>query len=179
MTYLKNLWFILPLVFLTSCLSVRYVYDHPEDLQKRTYRTYTLEEHCLEVDMQISPINQQRLENAININLRDMGMVPSAEGDLLIRYFVKNETKFYGQGCNDEYDKWQGGQMCVERISSYQLGTLVIDVIDQEQNLAIWHGAAIGPTYYEMGNADVQLSKIVSQLFKKFEDLVEVKIMAD
>ena len=179
MNILKKSLFVLPIIFLTSCLSVRYVYDHPEDLQKSTYRTYELEEHCLEVDMQISPINQQRIENAININLRDLGMVRSDNAELQVRYFVNHETKFYGQGCDDEYDKWEGGQLCVERISSYQLGTLVIDVIDQKQNLAIWHGAAIGPTYYDMGNADVQISKIVNQLFKNFEDQVEVKIMAD
>ncbi len=160
--------FVLTLVF-SSCLSVSYLIDVPQDEVISQYKTFELEAHCLNQQIGVSADNQIRIENAIFLNLRDLGMAHNAGGDYLVRYFVKNELKELVEGCEDYYDRWEGGVYCVERIHTYTEGTLVIDIIDRKKQKVVWHGAATGPVYDKLRNPGPIIEKVVDHMLGDFK----------
>ncbi len=165
----KGMMVLIVISFLSSCMSVRYIYDSPDE-SIMAESSYRLEEHCLDYNMDVTMINQQRIENAIHQQLQQMNMRRDDEATQVIKYFVKNEVRYFSEGCDDYYDQINGGPMCVERISSYEEGTLVIDVIDEAKDQVLWHGAAMGPTYDDrLSNPDKHIKKIVGELLSDFQ----------
>jgi hypothetical protein len=170
MKKLEISWIVFSFELLTGCMSVRYVVDRQDVGRHEAYQTYSIEEHCLDITIGVNPINQQRIQNAIEVNLRKYGLQPDKNAsDLLVKYFIKNKTIYYNSGCDDYYDTVNGGRQCVERISSYEEGSLIVDVIDQMAQKVIWHGAAVGPTYDKMKDPQKKIDKIVGELLEDFE----------
>jgi hypothetical protein len=174
MRKLEITWIVFSFALLTGCMSVRYVVDRQDVGRHDTYQTYRIEEHCLDIPIVVNPINLQRIQNAIEVNLRKYGLISEkAEADLLVKYFVKNKTIYYNSGCDDYYDNVEGGQQCVERISSYEEGSLIVDVIDVVAQKVIWHGAAVGPTYDEMKDPQKKINKIVGELLQDLDTFLK------
>lgn len=170
MSKLELTWIVFSFTLLTGCMSVRYVVDRQDVGRHDSYKTYRIEEHCLDIPIGVNPINQQRIQNAIEVNLRNYGLLSEkGDADLLVKYYVKNKTIYYNSGCDDYYENVKGGQQCVERISSYEEGSLIVDVIDQLAQKVIWHGAAVGPTYDEMKDPQKKIDKIVGELLQDLE----------
>lgn len=173
----KHAFYLIVIGFLSlnACMTVSYVMDRQEDTVIGKYSNYFLEVHCLDDPIGVNPINQIRIANAINKNLTEFGLTRGdQQSDLLVKYFVKNESKQYAEGCSDYYDQIRGGLQCVERIRTYEEGTMIIDIIDQNIHEVIWHGAAIGPSYRNMNNPESKIEKIVKELLHDFESVLEI-----
>ncbi len=158
---IRYLFLLAILVSLNSCAGVYYISDHKQDIEKKTYSSYMTEDHC---DDAINPIMQQRIKNAVDIKMRSMGYKYSERGDLLVQYFVKNTTKEYLQKCENDYDRWAGGETCREMVITYEEGSIIIDMIDTDNNTIIWHGAARGPSFNAMRKPDKDINQMVSKL---------------
>jgi len=151
---------------ITSCASVYYISDHLSTAEKKEFKTYTTEDHC---DQEISKLQAQRIKNAIDITMRDLGYQRAENGDLLVQYFVKNTTKQFVEECEDDYDRWTGGETCREMVITYEEGSIIIDMIDTDINTIIWHGAARGPSFKAMSKPDQEINRMVSKLLNYFQ----------
>ena len=164
---------VLSVLFISSCASVTHWTDFEEGRSFNDYRTYKIDEQCSDYNPGINPIQQQRIKNAIELELRSMGYEKAEAADLNIKFFVKNETKYFYEECLPEYDEFTGGQRCIERVHTYEEGTLVIDFIDISDNLAVWHGGASGEPWERMNNASQKITKMVRAIIGDYKKLVE------
>lgn len=164
----KNYCLIAMVVFLFSCQTTRYWTDSNEDADFGMFQTYLIDDECSEYNPGINPILQQRIKNAIEIELRDLGYQRSSDPDLSIKYLIKNETNYFYENCLPEYDDIVGGSQCVERVYTYEEGTLVIDFIDVKNNLAIWHGGASGESWDRVRNTAAVVDKMVKKIIGEY-----------
>ena len=175
----KVLWgLFLAFLMSTSCSKVTYWSDHTAEIDFGDYQTYMIDEQCSDYNPGINPIHQQRIKNAIEIAFRDMGYIRSKDADINVKFFVKNETKYFYDNCIPEYENIEGGGQCIDKVYTYEEGTLVIDLIDIRKNKAIWHGGARGESWDNLDNADQKISEMVRVIMKEYETLVNSEAYA-
>ena len=162
---------VFTLLLLNSCSSISYWSDLPGDIDYSDYQSYMIDDQCSDYDPGVNPINQQRIKNALELELRAMGFIRSDDPDLNVKFFIKNETKYFYENCANEYDDITGGNQCIERVYSYEEGTLIVDFIDLRNNLAVWHGGARGESWDTVKNPDATIKQMVKQLLKEFKSL--------
>ena len=173
----KNIYLfvILLAMILSSCSSVYTWSDQREGVDFYSYQTYMIDEQCSDYNPGINPINQQRIKNAIELELRDLGYMRAENADINVKFLVKNETKFFYENCLRDYSGYRGGEMCIEKVHTYEEGSLVIDLIDIRSNTAIWHGGASGKSWKKIENPQSAISKMVSSIFNQYRATASIK----
>ncbi|MFT4533482.1 MAG: hypothetical protein ACJA1A_003192 [Saprospiraceae bacterium] len=165
MNYLKYLLFSIFIIGMSSCSSTQYLTDSLGSVDASQFASYTLEDNCGD---DINPIMQIRIKNAIQKTLRVRNLTNNENANLLVKYFVKNTNKKYVQECRDDYLRWEGGRKCIDRVISYEEGSIVVDMIDTRTNTIIWHGAAYGPSWDRLSDPDKHINGTVSNLLDRF-----------
>ena len=167
-----SLLIIVTLLF--SCQSnLRHWVDYEASSEFNGYGSYSIDEQCSDYNPGVNPINQQRIKNAIEVELRSIGYAKSDDPDLMVKFFVKNETKFFYDQCLPDYDRFQGGKVCIDRVYEYEVGTLVIDLIDVRRNTAVWHGGGEGGSWEKMKNPDAKINTMVKTILSEYKKLVK------
>ena len=161
------------LILFASCSTISYWSDTPGNTDYSVYKSYQIDDQCSDYDPGVNPINQLRIKNAIELELRDMGYSRSENPDLNIKFFVKNETKYFYDNCVEEYDTFVGGNQCIEKVYTYEEGTLVIDFIDIRKNEAVWHAGARGSAWDRNDAPDETIKKMVKEMMKEYKTLVK------
>lgn len=168
---MKNIFFLFSVTFmLSSCSNIYYQSDFLVELDPYQYKTYYTEVQC---DDDVNPITAQRIRNAIDIEAREFGYEKNDNGDLLIKYLIKNTSRKFIEECTQEYGRFRGGEFCRERIVTYKEGSLIMDIINTDTNEIIWHGAAYGPSFDSWGNADKMVNEMVGKLFERYRNNVK------
>ncbi len=165
MKTMKKVLFFLVFFLLISCSPILYVSDHLNSFDPLQYTTYGMEENCGD---EINPIMAIRIKNALEKNLRQNGYENHENPDLLVKYFIKNITKKYVEECTNEYDRWHGGETCKARVISYEEGSIVIDIIDTNNNTIIWHGAVRGPSFENIKNPNSRINEMIDELLEYY-----------
>jgi hypothetical protein len=153
---------------MSSC-SLRIWNDFDENPDRGTYESFQMYLYDTDLELGVNPINKIRIENAVKLNLKEIGMSISEDPDLQVKYFVKIDQKEFIETCNNVYNDFEGGEYCIERVITYDEGTLVIDIIQAANQKIIWHGVAEGTPLNRMKNPDKKIKQIVSELIKKFQ----------
>jgi hypothetical protein len=168
--------FVLALA-LAACATPRVYTDHDPSAQFGTYHTYSWREKPDKVPALIS----QRIVDAVDAQLRAKGWTPVADGgDVAIAAHVAtrqeyNVDTFYndpfwgGWGWRGWGPRWGAGIGYERaRVSSYTVGTLVLDMFDAKTKQAIWSGVAEGtvPKDPQKLHADIQTA--VAKMFMEF-----------
>ncbi len=161
---MHRILFLFALCFLVSCSATKYYTDQLPDVNIPSFSTYQIESDC---DDSISPINNIRVENAINLYFKERGYSRSTDPDVIVQAFLKNEIRNVNNFCNP-YDRWGGGEYCNPMYLSYEEGTLIIDFIDVKKNEIFWHGAAVGETFRNAKNTNEKIPKIVNRLLSEY-----------
>lgn len=170
---------ILMVFLLLSCQNnLKHWVDYEPDTDFAMYSTYAIDEQCSDYNPGVNPIHQQRIKNAIEIELRDMGYKKSEDPDLVIKFFVKNETKFFYEQCLSFYDGYQGGRQCIQRAYDYEVGTLMIDLIDVRYNKAVWHGGGEGASWEKMKNPEKKIKQMVKAIMTDYKKLAKSEVYA-
>ena len=109
-----------------------------------------------------SPINDRRIHDAIDNQLRNNGFTSKAQPDFWITYFVKTKK---GLDIQDNrmgvLQRW--GNVNVSEVTE---GTLVVVFVDSKTRLEVWRGYASGTITPK--NLDKDVNKAVSKLIQKF-----------
>lgn len=157
--------FLLLTIGMFSCNTLYYQTDFLVELNPHEYKSYYTEVQC---DADVNPIVAQRIQNAIDKNARRLGYRPDDNGDLLVKYLIKNTSKRFVEECVREYQRFGGGEFCRERVVTYKEGSLIMDIIDAGSNEIVWHGAAYGPSFNDWKDVDKKVNEMVGTLFDRF-----------
>ena len=170
---------ILTLIALPSAAqSVHVDYDRNADFD--SYKTFAwgpTPETSIEG---ASPFMHSRIKNAIEYYLAKGGGVEDpTDPDLYVTYHVgtyedvrfSTTTYGYSYGPGWGWDPYWGGPMgnTVTTATTYERGTLVIDIWDAETNEIVWRGSASAVVPDDPQKADKLINKALKKMVKQFQ----------
>ena len=136
-------------------------------------------------DVEISdPLMEERLVQAIEYQM-SLGALRQVEEDpdVWVTYHTSskeqinvNTTSFgygYGPGWYGGYGGYYGGGMAgsTSQVTTYEVGTLVIDVWDVETKNMIWRGTATSTVYPKPEKMAKTIQKAITKLAKKWDNI--------
>jgi hypothetical protein len=116
----------------------------------------------------------QRIESAIEdvLTSRGYALAEQAPPDFLVAYHVAVETKLEARTLYSGYQTgvWIGPMWAETYLDEYQLGTLLIDVIDPARLEVIWRGRAQGRVepWRSPEQREARVREAVTKLLAKF-----------
>ncbi|MBT5289435.1 MAG: DUF4136 domain-containing protein [Flavobacterium sp.] len=163
-----KLLFLLCLVVLTSCSSVRVVSDYDTKVDFTSYKTFAFYKKGID-KASVSDLDKKRIMRAVEAELLAKGFSKSANPDILVSIFTKSREQVnvsdnnIGIGWGWGYNPWFYGRTNIN-INQYTEGTLFIDFIDKNTNELIWQG--IGSGAMKMSNIEKKEERINEFVYK-------------
>lgn len=167
---------------LTGCASgpdVRADYDKAADFGR--YRTYGFVAQAGTDTGEFRSLATQMLQKAASREMETRGYTPADNPDLVINFKGKLEEKtdiesvpapYYGPGWGYRgwygapYGGWGATQTYTRR---YNVGTLIIDIVDREQRQVVFQGATEGIVTEKMlENREQTISQAVAKVFSGY-----------
>lgn len=188
---MKNLLFVIVILFLAGCSSIKVTSDYDTTVDFTQFKTFEYYGWAEESNKILNQLEQERIETAFGKELKKRGLSSvekGAGGDLIITLYVITEQKTsttanttttgmggYGYGGYYGYGPaygWGGSSMHNSTTTyserDYTVGTLVIDVYDAKEKKLIWESVGSGtlqesktPEAKEK-NTNVAVSKIMA-----------------
>jgi len=165
--------FVIAVLVLSSCRSVRVVTDYDKVAPFETYKTFGF--HKEGVDRaEISDLDKRRILRAIEKALVEKGFTKSDTPDLLVNFFTKEQQRInvqstniggfgygWGYGWGFGPSPFFGAQYTV---SNSTQGTLYIDLIDAKQKELIWQGIGRGNLTTSVKYKDERINSFVNSI---------------
>ncbi len=167
---------------LAGCASgpdIRADYDKTADFGK--YRTFGFVSQAGTDRGDFRSLSTQMLQNAAAREMEQRGYTRSENPDLVINFTGKLEEKvdvestpapYYGPGWGYRgwygapYGGWGGTEVTTRR---YNVGTLIIDVVDRERRQVVFQGGISGVVTKEMqANREASINRAVAHIFTKY-----------
>ncbi len=163
-----KLLFLLCLVILTSCSSVKVVTDYDTKVDFTSYKTFAFYKKGID-KASVSDLDKKRIMRAVEAELVAKGFSKSVNPDILVSIFTKSREQVnvsdnnIGIGWGWGYNPWFYGRTNIN-INQYTEGTLFIDFIDKKTNELIWQG--IGSGAMKMSNIEKKEERINEFVYK-------------
>jgi hypothetical protein len=160
----------------TSGPDVRADYDKAMDFGK--YRSYGFVAQAGTDSGDFKSLTTQMLQSAAARQMESRGYVRSDNPDLVINFKGKLEEKvdvestpapYYGPGWG--YGGWYGAPWGGTEVTTrrYNVGTLVMDVVDREKRQVVFQGGVEGVVTKEMmQNRGAAIDRAVEHIFAKY-----------
>lgn len=119
------------------------------------------------------PFFRDHVEGAIEKAMATHGFALSAtteRPDVVIHYHANVAERFDADHVDRDYG-YCASDDCRPRVSRYEAGTLVVDVVDAATNVLIWRGWAQGSLEGVLGNRDRLGRRIDESVTQMFETL--------
>ncbi|AIY67408.1 DUF4136 domain-containing protein [Pseudoalteromonas piratica] len=156
---MKNLFLACGILLLAACAKTP-DWDYDRTANFASYKTFAFVDNANlaknTTNYQISPLMEQRVREAVTRELKAKGFsqVASTQADVLINYHASVEKKIdvdtisYNAGMGHPYSArwgyWGVGYETHTSTREYEVGTLVLDVIDRNEKALVWRGAKGG-----------------------------------
>ena len=154
---MRNLLIALTVLFLAACAKTP-DWDYDQSTDFSNFKTFAwVKNASLSKDVknyQINPIMEKRVREAVNSDLINKGLtqVPIEQADILINYHASVDKKMDINTFSAHYDArwsywnrpWNNSFHTEKQVREYEVGTLIIDVVDKNSNQLIWRGAKEG-----------------------------------
>jgi hypothetical protein len=144
---MKHVLFIVMVLTISSCSSVKVAYDFDKQADFTKYKTYAFTEDVAKLP--VDDLNRGRIINAVETELAAKGFSKSDNPDVLIDIFVtaKKRTEAVantsGPGGYGYYGRYgYGGGFSTTTVSynDYVDGTLLINMVDKSTEKIAWQG---------------------------------------
>ena len=175
------------LILLSSCSSLKVYSDLDPTVDFKNYKSFEYYGWAEESDKLLTQLDKNRIENAFGAEFKRRGFdIVESGGDMIVSLFIVVEQKkgatatttsmggmyggyyggFYGYGPG--YG-WGGGHSTTTiQEYDYQVGTLVCDVFDKQNEKLIWEGIGTGEINENPKNRDKNIPKTVQAIMSKF-----------
>lgn len=145
---MKHVLFIVMVLIMASCSSVKVAYDYDKQADFTKYKTYAFTEDVAK--LAVDELNRGRIISAVETELAAKGFTKSDNPDVLIDIFVtaKKRTEAVantsgGYGGYGRYGRYgYGGGFATTTVSynDYVDGTLLINMVDKSTEKIAWQG---------------------------------------
>jgi hypothetical protein len=169
-------------IALTGCASgpdIQADYDKAADFGK--YRTYGFVVQAGTDSGDFQSLRTRMMQNAAALQMEQRGYTRAENPDLVINFKGKLEEKVdvqstpaphygagwgYGGWYGAPYGGWGGTEVTTRR---YNVGTLVMDVVDREKRQVVFQGGISGVVTKEMQqNREASIGRAVEGIFSKY-----------
>ncbi|SHI09863.1 DUF4136 domain-containing protein [Ferrimonas marina] len=181
---MKKLFAMAAALMLAGCSTIQTDSDYDTSTQFSNLKTWAwVEKSEVTGDDQyhMDGLMDQRVRNAITNTLQSKGLsqVDAADADILVNYLTKIEKKvnvdtFYSSfGYHPYYYgryPFHAGVRADTRVREYQEGTLLIDLVDNENRTLIWRGSGTDTLKQNQTPAQrtEQVNEVVSAIMEQF-----------
>jgi len=141
-------------------------YDHKVNFSK--YKTYT----WIHPPMIGDPLMRQRAEEAVNRELQKKGFRMAADPDKADLGVVVNAATKEKHALKTFYDgfpagwTWNGWGTATTTVTTYDVGTLVVDLFDNANKRVVWRGVATETLSGELQKNTKRINKAVAEMFE-------------
>ena len=160
---------VIAAVFVSGCVTLEVNYDYDREADFTRYATYG----WIESDVSAAddnPLMHQRLVDAIDRQLAAKGLRQvDSDPDVHVTYHGESEdvvvldrVSYY-----DGWYGWGGVGVSTTRARTYEQGTLVVDIIDADQNRLVWRGIATD-TVASSPDAQSRQIETATQMFRRY-----------
>jgi hypothetical protein len=150
----KSIALAVSVLVLSACTSTP-DWDYDKSVKFTNYKTFAwsadadLKNHGGSA-YQINDLMEKRIRNAITDTMLkyDIKLVDAKNADIFVNYHASVDSKIEVDSFNTSYtarwNYWGFGYQTQTHAREYDVGTLVIDVIDKTSNQLVWRGAKEG-----------------------------------
>jgi hypothetical protein len=168
---MKNLLIAAAVLALSACSTLKSNSDFDPSVSFDQYKTYAwVEKKSDEVGYQLDGLMDQRVRAAIEdqLTLKGLAKTDKQSADLLVNYITKVDKKINIDTFNSHFGynpyygpRWGwGGSMQTETIvREYEVGTLMVDLVDHKTNKLVWRGT-VADTVREQNTPAQRIQKI-------------------
>ncbi|MDB2387009.1 DUF4136 domain-containing protein [Shewanella sp.] len=168
---MKKLLVIVTALVLSACSSLRTSYDYDPDINFSDVKTYAwIETKTPDSTYQLGDLMDRRVRAAVNNQLQQKGLtlVPTDKADILINYLTKVDKKINIDTFNNNFGYnpyygpyygpnwgwgWGGAGHSQTTVREYDVGTLILDMIEAKTGQLIWRGS-VADTVRDQGSPD-------------------------
>ena len=150
---LKNFALATLVLLLAACAKTP-DWDYDKSVQFANYKTYAWSPDADLTnngrEYQVNDLMEKRIRNAIKAQMSQQGftLTDPASADLLVNYHASVDTKIESDSLHTSYgarwNYWGIGWQTQTTTREYEVGTLVVDMIDKASNQLVWRGAKEG-----------------------------------
>jgi hypothetical protein len=173
--------FIIALIFLIACQSVRVVTDYDKVAPFKSYKTFGFHKEGVDRS-EISDLDKRRILKAIETTLLEKGFTKSDTPDLLVNFFTKEKQQVniynnnfnsfgWGMGWGWGWGPYFGSQY---NVSNSTQGTLYIDLIDTNRKELIWQGIGRGNLTTSVKHKDERINTFVASILEGYPPEIEL-----
>jgi hypothetical protein len=139
--------------------TIRVRWDRKVDFSK--YQTFAWMEGTAAVDPEVNQIIAETIENELSVR----GIFPEeADPDLFVVYHASRDETFEVKG-GYRRDWEDSGAVTVD---SHVAGTLVVDLVDAEENRVVWRAIATATVTGNLKKVRARVPSIVQRMFADF-----------
>lgn len=141
------------LSILAGCSSLKTSSDYDPSANFSDVKTYAwVERKTQDTHYHLDGLMDQRVRSAVNrqLSLKGMKQVAPAKADVLMNYLIKVDKKINVDTFNSNYGYnpyyghgWgmSGFMYSQTRVREYEVGTLILDMVNRESGKLIWRGS--------------------------------------
>lgn len=157
-------------LFVTSCGTVQVSTDYDRSANFATFQTYSIHQKGLD-KLKVNDLDKNRLIKAIDTQMATKGFTKVSSGaDLVVNILTSSKEQI---SVNNDNWGWGGGYWggyggYGNNVSSYQSGTIIIDIIDDKNNILVWQGVG---SDFNLSNVSAKAEKIpkaIQEILAKF-----------
>lgn len=173
---LKTLPFLMLLLVVASCSTVKVATDYDKNANFSTYKTFAFFKTGID-KAEINDLDKRRILRAIEAELLAKGFTKSDEPDLLISLFTKSNQRVdvynnsWGMGAwgwGGFYSPWGWGYNQQPNVTTNTEGVLYIDLIDANKKELVWQGMGTGYLTQNMEKKEALIQEFVSKIMEKY-----------
>jgi len=188
MKYLNSIW-LLSLIFLGACSSIKVTSDYDKEADFTKYKTYEYYGWAEESDKILNRFQKERIEKAFGNEFDKRGLKYVKDGgDIVVSLYIVVDKKTsttaytnhygtggYGYGGRGWYGGYGGGygmgmgtSTTTYSENDYLAGTLVVDVFDKAEKKMIWQSVGQKTVEENPEKAERNTPKVAAAIMKPF-----------
>ncbi|MEN8250684.1 MAG: DUF4136 domain-containing protein [Bacteroidota bacterium] len=183
--------FMVSLLLLGSCTSIKVVSDHDSSVDFTKFQTFEYHGWAEESNKLLTEFDQRRVENAFAGEFAKRGLkLVEENGDLIVTLYIVTEEKtkttastttmgmggygsYYGYGPRYGWGPSMTSSYTTFDEYDYKVGTLVVDVYDANEKKLVWESSGSGTIQDNPNNREERIKIAVSKIMAKYPEPAE------
>lgn len=158
----------------TACSSIKVTTDYDKGTDFSAYKTYNFVVEVAEIPM--NDLNKNRLLTSIEKELSAKGLLKSDDPDLIVdiqlntrmEQSATTHSSYYGGYGRRGYRRGGGFGTSYTSIDTYVVGTVIINLVDNEKNVMVWQGIGEGTVDFEAKNREEKIEENIAKILNGY-----------